>query len=348
MKAATEKQRRERERIGLDPDGPQIILRRSKALGFWGSVFARSMVWCFAASLIAAPFIAARLAWNAARSPDFFSVAVFALVAVTWVWPRHVPMWEAVPSSSVFFWWRSFFDFTIVSESPSLARQDEPSRPYLLAEGPHGLFPTGAWLEQTLVHAIAIDGDAVERQVYGSRRIYAAVADAITLLPWWRVIFGFMGATSASRGNLERIFRRSFNACLYPGGVAEFAIPDRPNTENLYLKSRKGFLRLALQQGVDVVPVFHFGSSQAFRQLHWGPLGYLSRKLRFSLFILIPWVFQQRVVGVLGRPIRIERVANPSQEQVDELHRHFISEIERIFENYKHTIGWQSHKLAVW
>jgi 2-acylglycerol O-acyltransferase 2 len=243
-------------------------------------------------------------------------------------------------------WWRSFFDFTVISEVPCIS---EGGRPFVLAEFPHGLFPTGVWLESTLLITMQRKGDPIERGVYGTRRTYCGVADAIPLLPWWRHIFGFMGATNASRGNLERILRKGENVCLYPGGIAEMVIPDQPDTENIYIRSRKGFVRLALQMGADIVPVFHFGSSQVVRQVHWGLLGALSRKLRFSLFLIIPWVFQQRVVGVLGKPIRItKKVPNPTQEEIDEIHTRFISEIQRIFESYKFTVGWHSRKLAIW
>lgn len=39
--------------------------------------------------------------------------------------------------------------------------------------------------------------------------------------------------------------------------------------ERLYLKERKGLVRLAIQTGAHIVPVYAFGSSQVFR-LFWG------------------------------------------------------------------------------
>lgn len=41
-----------------------------------------------------------------------------------------------------------------------------------------------------------------------------------------------------------------------------------PHCEIIKLKGRKGFVRLAVEAGADIVPSFHFGNSQLFR---WGP-----------------------------------------------------------------------------
>lgn len=48
---------------------------------------------------------------------------------------------------------------------------------------------------------------------------------------------------------------------LYVGGVAELFLSCE-NEEKLYLKKRKGFIKLALQQGVDIVPGESSSSSQ--------------------------------------------------------------------------------------
>ncbi|GMS93361.1 hypothetical protein PENTCL1PPCAC_15536, partial [Pristionchus entomophagus] len=48
------------------------------------------------------------------------------------------------------------------------------------------------------------------------------------------------------------------------GGINE-AVATQPGKYHLKLKERKGFIRMALTEGADLVPMFHFGENEAFR-----------------------------------------------------------------------------------
>jgi hypothetical protein len=50
--------------------------------------------------------------------------------------------------------------------------------------------------------------------------------------------------------------------------------------EVLYLKNRKGFIKLALQEGVDVIPTYLFGYTTVLSVIKTGILANLSRKVR--------------------------------------------------------------------
>lgn len=39
---------------------------------------------------------------------------------------------------------------------------------------------------------------------------------------------------------------------------------------------------------------------------------------------------------LVGKPIEFQRVADPTQEQIDELHNRFIEELVNLFEKHKH------------
>lgn len=58
-----------------------------------------------------------------------------------------------------------------------------------------------------------------------------------------------------------------FLLLLCAGGIAEiFMIDDK--AEVIKLKDRKGFVRMAVEAGADLLPCYHFGNTQLFR---WGP-----------------------------------------------------------------------------
>jgi hypothetical protein len=50
------------------------------------------------------------------------------------------------------------------------------------------------------------------------------------------------------------------------GGSAEL-LECQPNTDILVLKRRKGFVRLALENGVDIVPVYGYGINDLYIQV---------------------------------------------------------------------------------
>jgi 2-acylglycerol O-acyltransferase 2 len=51
---------------------------------------------------------------------------------------------------------------------------------------------------------------------------------------------------------------------LVPGGIAEMFLWEE-DREVIKVLDRKGFVRLAVEQGVPLVPVYHFGNSKLFR-----------------------------------------------------------------------------------
>lgn len=51
-------------------------------------------------------------------------------------------------------------------------------------------------------------------------------------------------------------------------GNAEFSI-SFPKTNYVILNTRKGFVRLAVERGVDLVPCFVFGATDAYQQPQW-------------------------------------------------------------------------------
>jgi 2-acylglycerol O-acyltransferase 2 len=66
------------------------------------------------------------------------------------------------------------------------------------------------------------------------------------------------------------------------GGIAELFKSSRKE-ERLYLSKRKGFIKLALQENVDVIPVYLFGNTSVLTVVKTGVLADLSRRLGVSL-----------------------------------------------------------------
>jgi len=50
-----------------------------------------------------------------------------------------------------------------------------------------------------------------------------------------------------------------------------------------------------------------------------------------------PIPLKRKIVMVVGKPMNIPQISNPTQEDIDKYHAVYVSEVQRIFDTYKHT-----------
>lgn len=142
------------------------------------------------------------------------------------------------------------------------------------------------------------------------------------------------------------------NAAMLLVGGAQEAIHARPGNHTLVLKKRKGFVKIALQTGAPLVPVYSFGEVELFRQVS-NPPGSKLRRLQECCkritgvapvmangrglfqysFGLVP--YRRPLTTVVGAPIVTEKRENPTKAEVDELHAKFCQELINLFETHK-------------
>merc|ERR1712046_379353 len=61
-------------------------------------------------------------------------------------------------------------------------------------------------------------------------------------------------------GGLEKVAKRGESINLLPGGIDEMNLTDGTSKETrLVMKDRKGFVKLSIENGLDIVPGFCFG-----------------------------------------------------------------------------------------
>ena len=78
-----------------------------------------------------------------------------------------------------------------------------------------------------------------------------------------RQLFWWVGTRPASRSSIAQILKSGKSVALVPGGVRETHHME-PGKEVLFLKQRMGFVRLAIQQGSPLLPVFAFNQTQTY------------------------------------------------------------------------------------
>jgi hypothetical protein len=107
---------------------------------------------------------------------------------------------------------------------------------------------------------------------------------------------------------------------VIPGGIAEMFMLD-DHKERIYLRKRFGFIKVALEVGADLVPIYHFGASRVLRISRSRIMQTISRTLKVSLILFygrayLPIPRRHPVLTVIGAPIAVQKVANPTREQV--------------------------------
>ncbi len=139
---------------------------------------------------------------------------------------------------------------------------------------------------------------------------------------------------------------------LLIGGARE-SIESYPDKYRLILNRRKGFVKLAMNTGASLVPVISFGENDAYMTIQ-NPKGSFLRTIQEKIlewFLIGTPVmrgrgifnytvgilpFRKPIYTVVGKPIDVEKVSNPTQEQIDVLHAVYKTELINLFEEYKH------------
>lgn len=135
-------------------------------------------------------------------------------------------------------------------------------------------------------------------------------------------------------------------------GGAQEALNARPGIYKLVLRHRKGFIKLALQTGASIVPVFSFNEVEVYDQpsnepgttlrafqefcKRWtgiAPAVFIGRGFFQYSFGLIPR--RHPITTVVGAPIDTEKIEMPSDEKVEEIHQKFIHALKELFDNHK-------------
>lgn len=128
-----------------------------------------------------------------------------------------------------------------------------------------------------------------------------------------------------------------------------------PDFEQIKLLTRKGFVRIAIEHGADILPVYMFGAS---RMMAFGPpwLMNFARKLRASIGVLygmwgtsIPHPAPLRMAVGVPVPVgpAMQRDAPGFDERVEQVHAAVVEAIRAVYYKHRGAYGWADRELVV-
>ncbi|XP_027000014.2 2-acylglycerol O-acyltransferase 3b [Tachysurus fulvidraco] len=230
-----------------------------------------------------------------------------------------------------------------------------PSRNYVLGCHPHGIMSIGA------VSCFITEHGGFAQAFPGIRPSLAMLA-GLFRIPLFRDYLMFSGILPVSKDSLKYMLSQSGvgNAMVIIVGGAEESLASSPGVNTVVMKQRKGFVRLALENGADLVPVYSFGENELFPQvlLSEGSVGRRLQALFKQVMGFAPclvtggrWLFlpyRRPVTTVVGSPISVPHVYNPSEQQVDHYHTLYMESLSELFHTHKSSCGLaDTHQLRI-
>lgn len=305
----------------------------------------------FSLAYVVAPVVAVGSAVGMALRPSSWAArAGVCATLVSVLLPRRVV--ERTGSACLRTWpmqcilrYFHFEEFHEVTDSELRAS----GRNYCVGMHPHGVF-SFAGVCAALSTMSAADGFGTSLAAEAP----TAAATVIMVFPFLKDILGMFGVVDAGSKPLsKRLGRRAAvgrtsSACLYIGGMLELFFSS-PKREAVFLSQRKGFVKLALREGADLVPAYLFGNTTVLSTLHWGPLVALSRTLGVSVTLFwgrwwLPVPKPVKLVYARGRPLGLPHIENPTTEDVDKWHAVYCEKLLELFDNYKWANPDYKHK----
>ncbi|XP_024121873.1 2-acylglycerol O-acyltransferase 2 [Oryzias melastigma] len=227
----------------------------------------------------------------------------------------------------------------------------DPKHNYILGFHPHGVLVAGAFTNFCTYAT-------------GFQKLFPGLTSYLLMLPLWfrapffrdYVMCGGLIPSDKESASYPLRQKRGGNAVVIAVGGAPEALDAHPGTFNVLLANKKGFIKMAMEYGAHLVPVFSFGENEVYDQVE-NPQGtwlrwiqdHLQRIMGISLplfhargifqysFGLIP--YRRPITTVVGRPIKVEKKQKPTPEDLDALHQLYMEELSELFEEHKGRFG---------
>jgi len=233
-----------------------------------------------------------------------------------------------------------YFKGQIFSTSPL-----DPKGTYVFAFHPHGVQPfTVMWLQLSRAW----------RENFKGMRFCVMTASVMHFVPLMRDILQWLGGREVSRDTIMGTLAEKQSILLIPGGQQEMMV-SRSNINEIRVLSRHvGFIKIAIQSGVPLVPVLSFGEEEVMDFVRVPRLQnfFITRVglpvpfLPYGLFGF-PIPRPVPVTVVFGTPIPVPHHPNPPQEVIKALAKVYFEQIKEIFHKYKDAAGCPNHRLVL-
>lgn len=297
-------------------------------------------------------FLTYAVIFAATLASEFQRNAIITLLTASFFLPPHFPGDVGI---RIGFWImqhaRKYFGVKVIIENEKAFHKiNDEGKTAIFAVEPHDILPYGVFVFSSAFGFLPGRlGDTARCLMTGT----------IFQLPIIKHVYTWVGGLPVDKKTFRSRLSRNECVAFVPGGVQEVTLmdPSRPEELLLYLRNRKGFVKLALERGTPIVPTFIFNLDKSYGFVT--PKGKLVNKIarkigflpvffwgRFGIPFGIP--NPQKITVVMGDPLDVPCEGdNISEESVDKYHKIFLEKMEELFERHKHVEGYGDRKLII-
>ncbi|XP_042560476.1 diacylglycerol O-acyltransferase 2-like isoform X2 [Clupea harengus] len=255
-----------------------------------------------------------------------------------WSWVRGWPVWTYLSG---------YFPIQLIK-----THHLPPDKNYIFGYHPHGIFCFGALCN------FGTEANGFSKKYPGITPFVATLSGNF-LLPVAREYLMSTGVCPVTHDTIDFILSRNGtgNAIVIAVGGAAESLNTTPGVNQVTLKNRKGFVRKALKHGAALVPVFSFGENDTYQQVMFADgswCRWLQKRLQkivgFALCVIQgcsllsadTWgvmPFPKPITSVVGEPISVPQISEPSADEVDRYHALYMASLQRLFDTEKTRFG---------
>jgi len=281
--------------------------------------------------------------------PFFFLYALFNLnftlisvLATIWVSSYFFESFERVES------WTKFcenYHPRYFRRSSLIIEEDFEQKNGLICVHPHGVFSQG-W-------SFIFENQCVLKNVT------ACFSDALANTPLFRILArSLKSITGVSKAAIVDLLQKQKMGAMIVGGFEDATI-FAYDKDRIFLKNRKGFVKLALQNGTRLFPVYVFGECRSYYNLQgfWDLRLWLNKQglpgvvpFGWPLIPILPRR-DSEIHVVVGKPVVLPKIEKPSREDVAKFHQEYLDALIGLFDRYKVQFYGEEardRKLEVW
>jgi 1-acyl-sn-glycerol-3-phosphate acyltransferase len=218
-------------------------------------------------------------------------------------------------------------------------RHSLPNGRYIYMWHPHGLYNASQYLH------IASNLTKWPSQ---DKNIKITGFHGLLWLPFISEIFEHIGIVPTSYNEMKKTLVEETSLSVCPGGMREMLPVEGDETAmRVFLKKRRGIFKLALETGTPLIPVISFGEHKLYEPIYtpkWIqdflepydmciPIPTVSSVLKW--FSLISNPLTQPVITVVGEPVLVEKVENPSNSDIVRLRERYIDSLVAMYKKEK-------------
>ena len=211
---------------------------------------------------------------------------------------------------------------------------------------PHGIF--------SLSHVFH-SGTTITNWPY--RNIKGVVHILIQKMPFLKDFLGDINCVESSYSSMKEELKTGISLSVCLGNFTEGKY-DSDHHITAIVKKRNGIFKMAIETGVNIVPVITYGEQSTFKQMYtFGILEYISEKIGIQLNCpcissFKKWLsiydkpFEEKIETYIGTPINVGSPRIPTLEEIEELKKQYMDSLQKLYKE-THPIKYDEEMTFV-